>query len=118
MAFITYKQFNAIVAIDKDFVNSTPTMQWKELPQNKIFRIAQRREVTKADETTAEILTLVTKEGDSCNAWAPKRLQEELKVRNAENLYVRSNGIKICKTDPEKWYYNYNLVETTPCYST
>ena len=105
MAFITYKQFNELVS------SNAPVKTWKELEEKKIFKVTGRKLVAINDEPSM-ILSLVDNKGNSCSVWVPKRLREQLQTEYADEsvtLYVRSNGKKECKSDPERWYYDYEI---------
>ena len=106
--FITNKQFEALTAKD-----TTSALRWKELPLNKIYKIKERKEV-RVNDAPSMILSLVDREGFNSKVWAPNRLREQLEkdYANAKlSLYIRSKGEKECKTNAERWYYDYDIIE-------
>ena len=106
--FISNKQFEALAVKD-----TSPALKWKELPLNKIYRIEERKEV-KVNDEPAVILSLVYKQGFNIKVWAPNRLREQLNTAYANvelSLYIRSKGEKECKTNAERWYYDYDIIE-------
>ena len=88
------------------------TIQWRELPTGIIYHIDQRKAL-KLKEGTFLILDLSDNENNVYRSWAPKRLSDELlqDYNKDSDIYIRSNGLKQCKTEPSRSYYCYDIVE-------
>ena len=107
--FITDKRFETLVAKTKDA--DIKTLKWRDLPLDKIYKIEERKEVI-ANAAPAMILSLVDREGIHCKIWAPNRLHDRLNTISIErSIYIKSKGVKEYKTDAEKWYYDYEIIE-------
>ncbi len=107
MDFITNEQFNELA-----ISSNASIKQWRNLPENKIFKVAGRKSLVVMGKPST-ILSLVDINGNSCSVWTPNRLREQLQTDYADEtiaLYLRANGIKECKSDPERWYYDYDII--------
>ena len=113
-SFISNKQFSDLMP------GGSTAKSFKDLSIKKIYKIVRREELPIRDsDDPSLILTLQDMKGHVIKVWAPTRLREQLLLQaydeeldEQQTIYVRSNGIKVCKNNPDRWYYDYDIVRS------
>ena len=101
MTFLSVEQFENL--------KQETIYKWRDVPTGIIFKIEDIVQI-KTKKGDATVLCLSDHDGDQFKAWATSVIKEDLKNRKG-TCYIKSMGKTQSKTNPEKFYYQYELVE-------
>ena len=66
----------------------------------------------RGDSENPHIANLQSEDGDIFMVWIRPRIYKQLKVHDMEEkcLYIKSHGLKPCKEDPLKMYFDFSII--------
>ena len=85
-------------------------MKWRNIPLNKIYRLLSIE--IKGSSENPYMATMKSKDGTIFKVWIRARIYDELKIYDMEKeyVYIKSYGLKPCKGDPSKQYFDFSVV--------
>ena len=103
----TDSEFNECL---KSMPYSSNIRKWREIPLNVIFRVLGV-DIRGASECPY-IANLQSEDGDIFMVWIRPRIYKQLKVYDMEEkcVYIKSHGLKPCKKDPLKEYFDFSII--------
>ena len=98
---------------DEEFTKcerSMKIMKWRNMPLNKIYRLLSIE--IKGSSENPYLATIKSKDGSIFKVWIRARIYDELKIYNMEKdcVYIKSYGLKACKGDPSKHYFDFSVI--------
>ena len=98
---------------DEEFTKcerSMNIMKWRNMPLNKIYRLLSLE--IKGSSENPYLATIKSKDGSIFKVWIRARIYDQLKIYDMEKerVYIKSYGLKPCKGDPSKQYFDFSVV--------
>ena len=98
---------------DEEFTKcerSMKIMKWRNMPLNKIYRLLSIE--IKGSSENPYMATMKSKDGSIFKVWIRARIYDELKIYDMEKeyVYIKSYGLKPCKGDPLKQYFDFSVI--------
>ena len=98
---------------DEEFTKcerSMNIMKWRNLPLSKIYHLLSLE--IKGSSENPYLLTMKSKDGSIFKVWIRARIYDQLKIYDMEKkcVYIKSYGLKPCKGDPSKQYFDFSVV--------
>ena len=89
-------------------------MKWRNVPLNTIYHVLSI-EITGSNGDPyihPYIATMKSKSGNIFKVWIRKRIYDRLKNYDMEKkcVYIRSYGLKPCRGDPSKQYFDFSII--------
>ena len=97
---------------DEEFTKcerSMKIMKWRNIPLNKIYRLLSIE--IKGSSENPYLATMKSKDGSIFKVWIRARIYDQLKIYDMEKerVYIKSYGLKPCKGDPSKQYFDFSV---------
>ena len=98
---------------DEEFTKcerSMNIMKWRNMPLNKIYRLLSLE--IKGSSENPYMATMKSKDGSIFKVWIRARIYDQLKIYDMEKecVYIKSYGLKACKGDPSKHYFDFSVI--------
>ena len=79
------------------------------MPLNKIYRLLSIE--IKGSSENPYLATIKSKDGSIFKVWIRARIYDQLKIYDMEKerVYIKSYGLKPCKGDPSKQYFDFSV---------
>ena len=89
---------------------SNEIIKWRNVPPNKIYRVLSIE--IKGSSENPYIAMMESVEGDIFKVWIRARIYEQLENYDMKNkcVYIKSYGLKPCKKDPLKHYFDFCII--------
>ena len=105
--------FHEAFPTDEEFTKcerSMKIMKWRNMPLNKIYRLLSIE--IKGSSENPYMATMKSKDGTIFKVWIRARIYDELKIYDMEKecVYIKSYGLKACKGDPSKQYFDFSVI--------
>ena len=102
---------------DEEFTKCTRSMnypnkimKWRDVLPNKIYRVLSIE--IKGSSENPYMATMESEDGNIFKVWIRARIYDQLKIYDMEKkcVYIKSYGLKPCKKDPLKQYFDFSVI--------
>ena len=85
-------------------------MKWRNVLPNKIYRVLSIE--IKGSSENPYVATMESENGNIFKVWIRARIYDQLKIydMNKKCVYIKSHGLKPCKKDPLKQYFDFSII--------
>ena len=87
-------------------------MKWRNVPLNTVYRVLSIE--IKGSNENPYMATMKSKNGSIFKVWIRARIYDQLKIYDMEKecVFIRSYGLKPCRADPLKQYFDFSIIST------
>ena len=85
-------------------------MKWRNVPLNTVYRVLSIE--IKGSNENPYMATMKSKNGSIFKVWIRARIYDQLKIYDMEKecVFIRSYGLKPCRGDPLKQYFDFSII--------